>query len=105
MASPIVHPPSLSFRDRRTAPLATAPGAAGRGLAMLPDADFVGSMSPPSPSPWDHRNVAHLMRAAACCASARLPAASWFRLGKPGTWDFLFAFLVSHGPLDMGTDG
>lgn len=77
--------------------------------AALPDADVLGfRLGIPYESVWGHRGFTHSVVFAAVLAG--LIVLLGFRQGAPGLppgrlWLFLFLATVSHGLLDMLTDG
>jgi inner membrane protein len=83
--------------------------ALGALCAALPDADVLGfRLGIPYSSVWGHRGFTHSIAFAA--ALAGLIVLLGFRQGTPGLppgrlWLFLFLATVSHGLLDMLTDG
>ncbi len=77
---------------------------AGAALAMLPDLDVIGfKFGIAYADDWGHRGATHSLVFAALLASLLTLARPEFRSRL--AWAFLFLAAVSHGLLDMLTDG
>lgn len=77
---------------------------AGAALAAVPDADVAGfALGVAYADDWGHRGATHSLVFAALATAAL--AALWPRARSIPAALFLFAAMVSHGLLDMATDG